>query len=435
MSGRQPHRIHRTLSDGAPVALTLSILLRMTAPLVSFAAVVCAENIQPVPVTLQTVGEDARDGDLVAFSLDRGVRFRPKAGAEIRLIPSQDVVQITIAGPPAPLAEQGLAFELANGDRLSGRVLAFENDRVQVETPALGPVHIPLGAITRLSARRAEGPARAAANSLLDTRRQDDLVLLNNGDTATGLIAAIDAEGVVLETPGGQTRIPLDRVAVAVLVPDTVSPDRGLSARLTLLDETRLTVGAAQWPGASDTRDTLDVSPWDSRTAVPFDQVRRIEIHGGRWTWLSRRGPSEYVHTPMLSLAWPWQADRNVLGNPLRVAGRTFERGLGVHSESTLRYALDRQYDSFVTHFGMDDDSGPYANVDVEIRVDGHIRFEQKRVTPGHLHGPVRIDLKGAEMLELRVGFGANGTIQDRFDWIEPGLIRPTGSPTAPAPG
>ncbi len=394
-----------------------------------------AADNQPVRVTLQTVTEDSRAGELVAFSLDHGVTLRPKDGTETRLVPSQDIVQITIVEPPAPVTEQGAVFELANGDRLSGRVLAFENDRVRVETPALGPVHLPLGTISRLSARRAEDPAPATRNSLLDTRREDDLVLLNNGDTAVGLVAAIDAEGVVLETPGGQTRIPLDRIAVAVLVPDAVPPDAALSARLTLLDGTRLTVGAAQWPGASDTRGTLDVSLWDSHAAVPLDQVLQIEIRGGRWAWLAQRNPSAYVHTRMLSLAWPWQADRNALGKPMRVAGRSFEHGLGVHSECTLQYALNGQYESFVTQFGVDDDSGPYANVDVEIRVDGQSRFAQKGVERGRLHGPVQVDLKGARALELHVGFGANGAIQDRFNWIEPGLVRPPRPTKDPASG
>lgn len=425
---------HSRTGWAPPEALAATLVLQAALALGLAETATRAADAQPVRVTLQTVDEDVQDGELVAFSLDRGVSFRPTGGAEIRLIPSQDIIQITIAEPPAPIANQGLVFELANGDRLSGRVIAFENDRVQVETPSLGPVQIPLGAVSQLSARRAEEPARGAADSLPTTRREDDIVLLNNGDTAAGLIAAIDAEGIVLETPGGENRIPLDRVAVAVLVPDPTPPGHGPAALLTLRDGTRLTVGAAQWQGATGTRGTLDVSLWDSRVAVPFDQVRRIEIRGGRWTWLSQLGPSDYVHTPMLSLAWPWRADRNALGKPLRVAGRTFEHGLGVHSECTLRYALNGEYESFVTCFGLDDDSGPYAAVDVEIRVDGRTRLERKGIGPGRLDGPTRIDLKGAQALELFVGFGANGAIQDRFDWIESGLVRTPDSSANPTP-
>ena len=35
-----------------------------------------------------------------------------------------------------------------------------------------------------------------------------------------------------------------------------------------------------------------------------------------------------------------------------------------------------------------------------------------------------RIDVGGAKQLTLEVDFGRNGDIQDRFDWIEPGLVK-----------
>ncbi len=416
-------------------ALAAAVVLAVAPALGRAETTTRAADAQPVRVTLQTVTDDAQDGELVGFSLDRGVAFRPKAGTETRLIPSEDIIRITIAEPPAPIANQGLVFELANGDRLSGQVLAFENDRVHVETPSLGPVRIPLGAVSRLSARRTDESAPGAADSLFAAHREDDVVLLNNDDTAAGLVAAIDAEGIVLETPGGQTRIPLNRVAVALLVPDPTPPSDGPAARLTLLDGTRLTVSAARWQTDAGTRGTLDVSLWDGRAAVPFDQVLQIEIHGGRWAWLAQLSPSSYAHTPMLSLAWPWQADRNAAGKPMRVTGRSFDHGLGVHSECTLQYALNGQYQSFVTQFGVDDDSGPYADMDVEIRVDGQSRFARQGVERGRLHGPVRVDLTGARVLELHVGFGANGAVQDRFNWIEPGLVRPPRPIRDPASG
>jgi hypothetical protein len=82
------------------------------------------------------------------------------------------------------------------------------------------------------------------------------------------------------------------------------------------------------------------------------------------------------------------------------------------------------RYAECVSLLGLDDDSGPYASVDVEIRVDGQTRWSRKGVLPGTLHGPVRVDLRGAKELELSVGFGANGDIQDRFNWVEAALVR-----------
>lgn len=112
------------------------------------------------------------------------------------------------------------------------------------------------------------------------------------------------------------------------------------------------------------------------------------------------------------------------MGGILRVGGREFERGIGVHSEASLLYDLQGAYGRFVTSFGLDDDTGSYADVDVEIRVDGQLRFRETSVRPGTLHGPIRIDTANADRVQLSVLFGSNADIQDRFDWIEPALIR-----------
>ncbi len=52
------------------------------------------------------------------------------------------------------------------------------------------------------------------------------------------------------------------------------------------------------------------------------------------------------------------------------------------------------------------------------------LRFAQQNVRRGALHGPVRLDVKRANRIELVVDFGENGDLQDRFDWVEPALIR-----------
>ncbi len=117
-------------------------------------------------------------------------------------------------------------------------------------------------------------------------------------------------------------------------------------------------------------------------------------------------------------------ADRNVLGQPITVGGQTFQHGIGVHSRSSLTYDLKGQYSRFVTSFGIDDDSGPHADVSVTILVDGRPRFEESHIRRGKLHGPVRLDVVKANRIELVVDFGDNGDIQDRFNWVEAALVR-----------
>jgi len=175
------------------------------------------------------------------------------------------------------------------------------------------------------------------------------------------------------------------------------------------------------------------------RGAGLLGPIETVEVIGGRWEWLSdpvaqnaleRFGrfagklPVSYEQTPMLGPGWEYLAGRSVLGGPILVAGERYERGIGVHSRSNLVFELNGEYREFVTSFGMDDDSGPLADVTVVLLVDGQRRFEKAHVRRGALYGPVRVDVAHAGRIELMVDYGDNGDLQDRFDWVEPGLVR-----------
>jgi len=98
-----------------------------------------------------------------------------------------------------------------------------------------------------------------------------------------------------------------------------------------------------------------------------------------------------------------------------------------VHSRSSLVFELKGEYQEFVTSFGrwMTGPAPGAGRHRRRILVDGQKRLTQGRVRPGTLHGPVREDVTRASRLELIVDYGENGDVQDRFNWVESGLIRP----------
>jgi hypothetical protein len=253
-----------------------------------------------------------------------------------------------------------------------------------------------------------------------DADSSDDRLLLTNGDVVRGFIAGMSREGVRLEIGDEVNTVPLRLAVAARLVHPPAQTSSGPHAVVSLVDGQRLTVLAFEW---SEGKVKARTSTGEN-VEPDADRVHTVAFHGGRWEWLSAKVPAFAQHVAMLSMEWKHRLDRNVLGGPLRVAGRRYERGIGVHSKSVLTYDLDGAYKGFVTSLGMDDDSGRGANVKTMILVDGQQRFERSNVVAGVLHGPVRVDVAGAKRLELVVDFGLNGDIQDRFDWIEPGLVK-----------
>jgi len=386
----------------------------------------CAASAEP-RVTVRTVADQPLAGRLLHFSLEEGLTLAVESEGAPQRIPAGDLVQIVVADQGSHGRASTVRVDLTGGDLLYGRVVASGDDTVTLETDSIGRVEVPLGRITlwraRASADAAHG-ARVAALAGQAVASGEDVLLLANGDVLAGFVARIDEVGLVMETRSGELRVAHDSVVGVALVPTeegwTGSAGQRPRVRVHTTDGQRLTATDLDWSDTGVVAVLFD----GRRQPLPADRIARLDVVGGRWEWLGALEPISYEHQPAFGLHWDWRVDRNVRGGPLRVAGASFERGLGMHSESSLTFDLRGDYREFVTSFGLDDDSGLYANVDVEIRVDGKRRFSRDGILPGELHGPLRLDVRGADRIKLTVLFGTNADLQDRFDWIEAALIR-----------
>lgn len=351
---------------------------------------------------------------------------------EIREIPTDEIVTFSLVDHGSPSGSEpalelagrdGVLLELSGGDRVLGRLTDGSGDPVIMETQAWGRLVLAMDRVVSIRFPSSATSAHVEALNWFQSQPNmaDDRILLTNGDVVTGFIVALDRNAIRLESGGETQSIPLRLAVAARLVHAAPAPRRGIHAAITLKDGQRMTVVEMNWES-----DKINARRGTEETVEPrCELIRTVEVSGGRWTWLSEVDPSVEEHKPMLSFEWRHQRNANVLGGPLRVAGVRYKQGFGVHSRSILVFDLNGQYETFVTALGMDDHSGPFADVNVMIMVDGKGRYEKSGIRAGSLHGPVRLDLDGAKRLELHVDFGLNGDMQDRFNWIEPGLVKP----------
>ena len=392
----------------------------LLATLVAGGSILAPILAKEIEVTLQTVSEDAIQGHLIAFSFPGGAVLR--RGSDEQRIATQDLVRITALELVRPSQPRGMTLTLTGGDRLRGRLVDAHDDTLVLETEDLGRLTLRLEAVRKIDSAEAASPAYQGSVAWLDRQRfaGDDRVLLTNGDLLEGFVTAVDKDGVSIEGALGEMRVP-HRVVLAVRLNAGEQPaTSGPYLTLTLRESGRVTVTGFEWSGEA-IQAQLRHGP---QVRLDPGDFARIDVFGGRWEWLSAHQPISSEHTPMLGLDWPPVRDRNVQGDPIAVAGETFERGIGVHSRSALTYDLKSAYQTFVTSFGLDDHSGPYADVTVFVLVDGKRRFDQANVRRGTLFGPVRLDVTQAKRIELIVEFGENGDLQDRFNWVETAVIR-----------
>lgn len=106
-------------------------------------------------------------------------------------------------------------------------------------------------------------------------------------------------------------------------------------------------------------------------------------------------------------------------GRPLTIGGRVFNKGLGVHSPSTLRYALDRVCTGFTASVGLDDEVGDRGSVGFEIHGDGAKLYSSGVMGGRDAARQVKVNLSGVQTLTLGVTDGGDNINFDRANWAD----------------
>jgi hypothetical protein len=118
-------------------------------------------------------------------------------------------------------------------------------------------------------------------------------------------------------------------------------------------------------------------------------------------------------------------------GQPLRIGGTTYTKGLGVHAASDLRYTVPAGCSTFEASIGVDD----------EVANDGSVIFEVWKGTTTRLHQSatltgaqgataISVPLAGATTLRLVVSTSTGGNAFDHADWGNARFVCAGGAPS-----
>lgn len=345
---------------------------------------------------------------------DDAVQVIPNGGGSETAVAPDDFLDLT---RPLPSVETHAAFSLhlTTGDAIAGTPVAIQGNDLLWNNPILGEVPVRLKQITAMTRQGVAVPQEP---------RADDLVTLTNGDSLHGIIANVAAGKVTIQADAGNSDLPMESIRE---IHFATSPNHGPAGRgfRIRLDDGSSLVGANLKVVAGDLTLMLGKS---TQVKVLLAHVATIEQVNGPLSWLSSRPTVENLCIPFLGSPRQNAAhmDRNWTGqDPIQFGSRVFAHGIGVHSYSRLSWALDGAYHKFRTRFAIDSrDPNPKADVTVRILLDGKTAFEQQHVRAGMLSDEITQDLGEAKKLTLEVDYGDNLDTQDRFNWIEPALVR-----------
>jgi len=137
--------------------------------------------------------------------------------------------------------------------------------------------------------------------------------------------------------------------------------------------------------------------------------------------WLDELGPQYAIS------GWgEAQANKSIDGNPLTIAGKVYERGIGTHAEGMYRIKLDGKATRFSALVGIDDEIKGNQRASVEFIVSAKDKnnvtqtlWKSGVMKAGDPAKEVNVSLDGLLYLDLIVSDAGDGSGYDHADWCE----------------
>jgi hypothetical protein len=168
----------------------------------------------------------------------------------------------------------------------------------------------------------------------------------------------------------------------------------------------RYEVAAVTWQGEGPR------VPAGQFTRQPLPRVKAKDV------WLDEVSPAS-IQQEYGSL----QRRHSVEGNPLRIGGREYARGLGTHARSEIVYLLGNRYRRFEAEVGVDDEKKGMGSVVFQVVADGRKRFDSGVVRGKQPARKISVSLEDVEELQLIVTDAGDGINCDHADWAGARLI------------
>jgi len=370
---------------------------------------------------------DFRPQPVFLHSIDQsGVKISPPNSQTPSVIPFDQFLQLDRSSR----SRQGTGafiLHLSGGAKILGQPTGYQDENIIWTSPIVGEL--------KFSLKEARALVRTGKLAdRLDDPRTEDLVQMSNGDTARGILSDISASKVKLNSGANDLELALDNIDCLYFAAAGKPKQQGdRSFRVRLLDGSIFTATGVELTGETL---VMTLAPQDQRK-IPLESIDGIEQLNGPVSWLSSRIPEQVVQIPYFgATVWPTRMDMTVGGRPIQFGNQIFSRGIGVHAYSRIDYALDGSYEAFRTQYAIaNDERRQYADVTVRVKLDGKTIHERPNLRADTLSPVVILDLpKSAKIITLEVDYGAANDTQDRFNWIEPALLRKKPPPPPPSP-
>lgn len=321
-------------------------------------------------------------------------------------------------------------IDLGDGSALVARAYTVVAGRAHIVLADGHEVTLPIDEIETVRFRPLTDAVATEWNELLDLPKTDDLLVVGKGATIDyhrGIVGDVDTAVVHFDLDGDL--LPIKRAKLLGIIYFRPNGRQRPEATCQVIAKS-----GTQWSALSLTLG--DKLCWTTPSGLSLQRslasVARIDFSHGKIVMLSDLQPESTRFTPYFGTndAMPLVAklhaprqNRNLEAGPLRLDGKTYTKGIALHSRTKVVYRLPDRFRRLKATVGIDDAVRPSGHVRLVIDGDGRVLFE-KEIAGTDPPLSLDLDLTGVRRISILVDFGEQLDVGDHLDICNARIIK-----------
>ncbi|MBN2579677.1 MAG: NPCBM/NEW2 domain-containing protein [Pirellulales bacterium] len=332
--------------------------------------------------------------------------------AEGPLTLNMDALQeLTLQAPAPPPQTPKMLVSLVDGSVLAAEEYTSEKGRAKIVLAGGQSLEMPIRAVRAVQLRPEDDGSDDWAKILAAPTSADLLVVPTEAqlDAHPGILHDVTGQVVHFDLDGED--LPVKRAKVRGWIYHHPADETLPAPRGFLTD-----AAGSKWAVAAlKLKKQLHwTTPAGISSTAPPGNLVRLDLSLGKIIYLSDLRPESEIWTPFFGGDKPLPArrrffaprkDKNFESESLRIAGKSYRKGLALHARTELVYRLPDGFHRLKAVAGIDDAIRPQGNVRLVIRGDGKVLWAET-VTGADPPRPLELDVSGLRRLTILVDFG-----------------------------
>jgi hypothetical protein len=390
---------------------------------------VSALTLAPPDFEVRLLGGEAVTGPIGQLDADRLTVQTADGPVSLE---TEDITGLSRPSPPRPPdVQSAVRVELADGSRLVAAEYSVRDGLATILGPRGRITEVPTRDLSAVRLGPQTDAAAAEWSRILESDLDGDLLVIRKTESLDyhrGVLGDVSDTVVRFELDG--ELLPVKRAKVHGLVYHRAA-DRSLPDAVCSITD----ADGSRWQARSIRLDG-DLLRWSTPSGLeitcPSQEVVRIDFSQGKIVYLSDLEPESIEWTPYfgspqqlpaLAQLFAPRTDRGLEPGPLLLDGKPYQKGLALHSRTSLVYRLPGRFRRFKATAGVDDRVRPRGNVRLLIHGDERLLVETT-ITGTDPPQQLDLDLTGVRRLAILVDFGDDLDVADHLDLCDARVVK-----------